>query len=330
MEDVRFSVIVPVYKVEKYLHECIDSVLSQTYRNIEIILVDDGSPDLCPKICDEYASSDERIKVIHKENGGLSSARNEGLKIAKGEYVIFLDSDDYYFRNDFFERINREIEKSYPDAVFFQRRRFIESTGEMLDEPSPYPAETVNSDCAAKLYYLSKNDKMDANACMKATKRNLITDNKLIFMSGIFSEDIEWFFRYAPCLKTLSLLNCPGYCYRIRSGSISNSVTSKNINDMFMSLELYAEKLRDTDSVKNRALLSYMSYQYYIILGLCNNCMSRSERKTFLKKAKKFLWLRNFSVSRKTGYAAKAVTLLGIKPASKILGLYIKNRKGAL
>ena len=244
MADVRFSVIVPVYKVEKYLHECIDSVLSQTYRNIEIILVDDGSPDLCPKICDEYASSGRAYKNnSQRKTVDCQVQEMKDLKSQKGEYVIFLDSDDYYCRNDFLERINKEIEKSYPDAVFFQRRRFIESTGEILDEPSPYPAETVNFDCAAKLYYLSKNDKMDASACMKATKRNLFTDNKLIFMSGIFSEDIEWFFRYAPCLKTLSLLNCPGYCYRIRSGSISKSVTSKNINDLFMSLELYAEKL---------------------------------------------------------------------------------------
>ena len=85
------SVIVPIYNVEKYLHQCLKSIINQTYKNLEIILVDDGSPDSCPKICDEYSKKDKRIKVIHKENGGLSSARNAGLDVAKGEYISFID-----------------------------------------------------------------------------------------------------------------------------------------------------------------------------------------------------------------------------------------------
>ncbi len=91
----KISVIVPIYNVEPYLEKCIDSILNQTYQNLEIILVDDGSPDKCPAICDEYAKKDARIKVIHKENGGLSSARNAGLDVATGEYIAFVDSDDY-------------------------------------------------------------------------------------------------------------------------------------------------------------------------------------------------------------------------------------------
>ena len=89
------SVIIPIYNVEQYLDRCIDSVKKQTYTNLEIILVDDGSPDNCGKMCDEYAEDDKRIKVIHKENGGLSDARNAGIEIATGEYITFIDSDDY-------------------------------------------------------------------------------------------------------------------------------------------------------------------------------------------------------------------------------------------
>ena len=98
MEDL-ITVIVPVYKVEKYIRRCIESIINQTYRNLEIILVDDGSPDDCGKICDEYAKKDNRIKVIHKENGGLSDARNKALDLANGKYVIFVDSDDYIEKN---------------------------------------------------------------------------------------------------------------------------------------------------------------------------------------------------------------------------------------
>lgn len=88
------SVIVAVYNVEQYIHRCVDSILSQTYKNLEIILVDDGSPDNCPIICDEYARKDDRVRVIHQENGGLSAARNSGLDLCKGEYIAFVDSDD--------------------------------------------------------------------------------------------------------------------------------------------------------------------------------------------------------------------------------------------
>ena len=93
--EKKISVIVPVYKVEEYLCRCVDSIINQTYKNLEIILVDDGSPDSCGRICDEYAEKDSRIKVIHKENGGLSSARNAGLDIATGDYIGFVDSDDF-------------------------------------------------------------------------------------------------------------------------------------------------------------------------------------------------------------------------------------------
>lgn len=91
----KISIIIPIYKVEKYLDKCVESVVNQTYKNLEIILVDDGSPDNCPKMCDEWAKKDKRIKVIHKENGGLSDARNKGLDIATGDHIMFLDSDDY-------------------------------------------------------------------------------------------------------------------------------------------------------------------------------------------------------------------------------------------
>lgn len=97
-DNPLISVVIPVYKVENYLRECLDSVISQTYKNLDIILVDDGSLDNCPAICDEYAEKDSRIKVIHRQNGGLSAARNSGIDVARGEYITFIDSDDYVSR----------------------------------------------------------------------------------------------------------------------------------------------------------------------------------------------------------------------------------------
>lgn len=113
-----FSIIIPVYKVEKYINKCLDSVLQQTYDNFECIIIDDGSPDNCGIICDEYAKKDKRIYVIHQENGGLSSARNVGIERSVGDYLLFLDSDDW-IEEDTLEVLYKEISKSKPDIIVF-------------------------------------------------------------------------------------------------------------------------------------------------------------------------------------------------------------------
>ena len=112
----KISVIVPVYNVEKYLHECVDSILTQTFTDFELILVDDGSPDNCPVICDEYASKDKRIKVIHKENGGGAQSRNVGLDCSRGAYIGFVDSDDHILP-DMYEKMFCRIEEEQADIA---------------------------------------------------------------------------------------------------------------------------------------------------------------------------------------------------------------------
>ena len=115
-KEPLISVIVPIYNVEKYLRRCVDSILAQTYKNLEVILVDDGSPDACPAICDEYAQKDKRIKVVHKQNGGVSSARNTGLDVATGDYIAFVDSDDY-IEVDMYETLLNTMQREQTDLV---------------------------------------------------------------------------------------------------------------------------------------------------------------------------------------------------------------------
>ena len=114
----RFSIIIPIYKVEDFLHKCVDSLLCQDYSNMEIILVDDGSPDSCPQICDDYAKQDNRIKVIHKANGGLVSARQAGCEVAEGDYIIAVDGDDWVADN-YFETLDKIVDVYCPDIICF-------------------------------------------------------------------------------------------------------------------------------------------------------------------------------------------------------------------
>lgn len=194
----RFSIVIPVYKVEKYLRQCLDSVLAQSYTDFEIVVVDDGSPDNCPAICDAYAAADSRVTVIHKENGGLSDARNAGLLAATGEYVIFMDSDDYYLSTDLFTEIDAKIAETACDAVFFQYRKYIEKSKTLKESPVPYP-ETMRMSCNEVLLHLSARDMLDASACQKATRRTLLLENGLFSKRDSFQRTWSGFF--AMCLS---------------------------------------------------------------------------------------------------------------------------------
>lgn len=151
------SVIIPVYKVEDYLTACVESVLAQTYQNYEIILVDDGSPDNCPQMCDEFARQDSRIRVIHKENGGLSSARNAGIDVAKGEYLAFLDSDDLWTPL-FLERLFRAICETDADLAVCLFRRFQDAPP--IELPGLAPTILLTQREAFECFFGVRNENM--------------------------------------------------------------------------------------------------------------------------------------------------------------------------
>lgn len=325
-DNIRFSIIIPVYKVEKYLNECVDSVRNQTFKDIEIVLVDDGSPDECPRICDEYVQKDNRIVVIHKKNGGLSSARNAGLQVAKGEYVIFLDSDDYYCRNDFLEILDAEIGGKDLDALFFQRSRFVDGTRDSLSLPSPY--NLLSNDSNSILYELAQQDKLEASAAMKVIKRIYLVGNNLYFKKGIYSEDVEWFFRFAKNLQNIAVTNVVAYCYRLREGSITHTITEKNINDLFYSIEAHSEWVLQVGNRKKRAaLLNYLAYQYFIVLSLVHRFLCGKTKKSMFKMLKDYKYLSKYAVSRKTKMASFVVNCFGLKVGAFLMATYYKGKE---
>jgi len=327
MNNIKISIIVPIFKVEKYLQKCLDSVLSQTYKNLEIILVDDGSPDRCPIICDEYAAKDSRVRVIHKQNGGLSDARNEGLKKAVGDYVIFLDSDDYYGTPNFLDAVVKATDGGSKDAVFFRRTNFYDNGEKSKVVANPYNLEWNKLEISEMLYELAKHDMLEANASLKATKREILQNNNIYFRKGMLSEDIEWYGRYIPFLNSVALINKPEYFYRKkREGSITSQVTEKNVRDLFFTLQSQSKSIRDSnmEDGKKNALLLYHSYFYYIILGLIHNVLVGKSYYQLLNECKNYKWLSCYSKSPKTRKSAFVLNLLGVKIASKFFGLYIK------
>lgn len=224
MEKDLISIIIPVYKVEKYLEKCIESVLKQTYTNLQIILVDDGSPDNCGKICDEYAKKDVRIEVIHKANGGLSDARNVGISIAKGKYIGFVDSDDY-IKIDMYEKLINLIKKYNADISICNLYDVIDGKEYIRNKENGI--QEYNRIEILKETLLDKN--IQSYAWNKLYKKELFDEIK--YPVGKKYEDIgTTFYLFEKCNKAV-VTSEPEYYYLKRADSLVNNVTESTILD---------------------------------------------------------------------------------------------------
>ena len=209
------SIIVPIYKVEEYLDRCIQSIVNQTYTDLECILVDDGSPDNCPSICDEWAKKDERIKVIHKKNGGLSDARNAGYAIAEGEYISFIDSDDWISK-DFLEVLYTSMLNTNSDICECE---VYKTFG---DEPNVLPEfNIVTYNTIQALEHLIKDNILHQHVWNKLYKRSVIKD--ILFEVGKTNEDEFWTYQIFGNASNVCKVNQPLYYYLQRENSIMST-----------------------------------------------------------------------------------------------------------
>jgi glycosyltransferase involved in cell wall biosynthesis len=219
LKTPNISVIVPVYKVEQYLSRCIDSILAQTYNNFELILVDDGSPDRSGSICDEYAESHSLVRVIHKENGGVSSARNAGIKEATGVWLCFVDSDDF-IECDYLE--NFHIENQRAD-LFVQGFKRVKE--EQIIEVNPYTDIVSNN---SDLVCVLEENNLLNSPCYKLYKSSIIKNNHLCFKEGMsYGEDHLFTFQYMEYARGIKYNNGCKYIYFLNAGdSLSRSLVS--------------------------------------------------------------------------------------------------------
>ena len=251
--DSLISVIVPVYNAEKYLPRCIMSILEQTYRNLEVILVNDGSPDNCGKICDEYAKKDGRIKVIHKQNGGVSDARNAGIDSATGEYIVFVDSDDW-LSEKCIECLLDCIENTDMSAGSIAWHEINGTNSHMLLNKSFFGAELINN-----IIIITKQ--LDGSVWAKLFKRNIIKENNLRFSFGI-----------PMCEDTQFLVKYMGYCESI--STISEIVYNYDLSNEVSAIKKYYE---DYDS--------YIWVLYETYINTVGNSSLSQDKKLLLKDA---------------------------------------------
>ena len=239
MNQPLVSVIVPCYNVEQYLPTCIDSILNQTYQNLEVWLVDDGSPDRCGEICDEYANKDTRIKVIHKKNGGLADARNVALDVMTGEYVVCVDSDDYISPTHI-EGLYHLIEKHGADVSVNTFCSFYEGSS---PNPSPKSAKVWALDGLHATEMMFYQEHFDNTAWGKMYKANLF--DGIRYPKGLLFEDLPTTYRLLLKANKVVFNDEQSYFYLLRSNSIEGAAFSPHKLDSGLQLMALMDKDRD-------------------------------------------------------------------------------------
>ncbi len=313
---MRFAVVVPVYNVEKYLEKCILSILCQSYRDFELILIDDGSTDRSGEICDEYCAKDSRIKVIHQKNGGLSNARNTGIRETSSEYIVFVDSDDWIDSNslDAFERI---IERSHPEVI-----------ETIITEE--YEDRTVVKDTRFSAYldleftrkraldWILHETKDTWPAPKRICKRSFIIDNDLFFAEGRLQEDIDWTTRLCCKAETFRGYDQPWYHYRMkREGSISSKIHAKFITDVIEMAAIDKNLLNDGDPFSSQAFNAMMG-SVYITINLINHC-NEEDKKKVISCVKQNMWIFEYTPRMKYRLFAVLVKLFGVDKSLLLL-----------
>lgn len=242
----KMSIIIPVYNVEKWLNKCVESVLQQTYENLEIILINDGSTDNSGTICDYYGSKDSRVTVIHNQNSGLSVTRNIGMKQATGDYIMFLDSDDYILDHDIINDFMEILNKEKSDFIYSSYCRFNDEDEDVITEVLPLnisQSDLNQLNGIEALALLIKENSYHHAAYLKICRSDFLINNRLFFKENIYHEDSEWTPRLFYFAHKVSLYKGNYYMRRMREDSIMTTKNEKNITKKICDTLMIANEL---------------------------------------------------------------------------------------
>ena len=333
---MKLSIIIPVYNVKPYLRQCVDSVLAQTYQDLEIILVDDGSTDGSGQLADEICStpnsliacggseksgdfwgalSPRCLKCIHKQNGGLSDARNAGLKVATGDYVAFLDSDDVYLLNDGIAQLMAVALAEQPDVLLFQA---VDIYPHRQSVRKAYDTDYLATHTGIEVFYqLVRTQCFNMSACFQVIRRELLEQNQIYFEKGLLSEDVDWSLRLWRYVSKVRAINLPLYGYQHREGSISTTYTIRNLRSyeyIFAKfVKLYQERLvNDATELYWKTVMGYLAQMY-------TNCLYNygqlfvQERKENYYILTDHVSLLNHSISMKSNRVVALKRWIGVR-----------------
>lgn len=321
METPLISIIVPVYKVEPYLHKCVDSILSQTYTHLEIFLVDDGSPDNCGKICDEYAQKDNRIKVIHKKNGGLSDARNVAIDVAKGEYITFVDSDDFV-TSDYVETLYHLVKKYQCKVGVAWLRTFHEGCEAGTNQP-PYIKKVFDRmEGIEKMFY---QELFDTAAWCKIYHRSLF-ETGIRYPLRLIYEDLPTTYLLFLQADKIAFCNHIIYNYLLRANSIEGQPFKANKLDSALKiLDMIQSHSNELKPVEKAVRCRLLSFCLHILLEMPTGYADK-RKQVLIDYVKRNRWkVLTDTRARKKARIGALISYLGLNTARRILN-QVKER----
>lgn len=319
---MKYSIIIPVYNVEKYLENCINSILNQTYKNFELILVNDGSSDSSGEICNKYKKL-KNIKIIHKKNRGASDARNNGIKLATGDYVIFVDGDDYLYNNRCLEIINKEITANKCDILQYKMVNYYEKN----DKYSFNEDLEINNNLKYLDILSSLNNKgfLSISPCNKAIKLDIIKKNNIYFEVSRVAEDIDWSFNLYNYTNSIRYINENIYVYRReRKGSVSTSKNPKKSKDLLYFIYKWYKK-DDIDEILKNIYLNFLAYEFMILKSISSKNDFNNQEIKQIKELEKNIF--NYDKNPKVKLFCKIKKRLGLKLSYFMIKKYMKFKK---
>lgn len=313
------SFIVPVYNAEKYLHQCLDSIIHQL-SNSELILVDDGSTDLSGIICDDYAAHYPGIKVLHTENKGPSHARNLGVDVAKGKYIVFVDSDDY-LNDDFVQQFEKFDFTA--DVIFYPMEKLLQNGQRIPMGDGINPRCIRNADAVEVLSHISKCPKFPASPCGKLILRSFLLQYNIFFAFNRISEDYDWTYQLLQYAQSYDFFEGGRYTYRQIPQSRSSERTVRCVEDQLVILTFWEKKEVHEDFRKY--LNTFLAYEYAMILH-CYGALPRKEHELYSKEIHRCAYLLRYGKSSKLCVIRLVTAFLGVELTSRLLYKYIHQR----
>lgn len=318
---MKVSVIIPVYNVKPYLERCIHSVLEQTYKDLEIIMVDDGSTDGSGELADSLKSLSPCIQVLHQKNQGLSGARNTGIRNASGEYVVFLDSDDEWLLPDGLETLLQDATEDLiifkPVDVWKQGRQEIKKD---------YDVNYISSlpDAQAVFSHLILTGQFRMSACMLLVRRQLLVQHELFFPLGYISEDVIWSPRVWQCARSVAVNNLDFYGYYHREGSISKTKNLR-VYTSYDKIFAYWKMQCENGCINGDVIMKYMA-TLWVSIGYTYYQLSRQDKVVALSIMKRYRGFLEHPHTSKIKRVKLLVRFMGVKNTLVVLGWYWRLR----
>lgn len=321
---MKFSIIIPVYNVIKYIPECLSSILIQSFDDYEIILVDDGSTDGSGELCDQYAENDNRIRVIHQCNQGQASARNAGIKVAEGDYLLFFDADDCYEQGDLLKKIDQATPGA--DVVVFNWKEFQDGYNPK-DYMSASYLPNMQTEYANGVCYLQEVTAMPLYPWYPwfyAFRRDFWQEHDFQFPVGVKYEDVALIYKVLLAAEKITTVKDVWYCYRTsRPGATTYALKYQTEIDKLSSIDenIHDVQSRDLPQKLKKQLCNNFSCLYYSAVIQSFRIEPKEDRKKFWDALQEKKWICQYTTEKKQRLVRYCISILGVPKTSALLNL---------